>query len=414
MSLFGTIAGLGGTALGAFVGSLIYPGIGTAIGAMIGGSLGSIVGNTLFPDKIDINHPAPPKPHESRLQISTYGTPIPIVYGSSRLAGNIIYMSDVVETVDRSRHRQDGVRYYEMVKTYTSTFAIAFCEGPVEAIARIWVNGKIFCDWRDPDGPYYPAGSYGLGSGNLDTSIARSETFFSVYFGTETQSADPTLSGLLGAAETPTYRGICYIVFIDFPVGEFSGVPKIEIEIAPSIEVANTDLTITVANDNDNGWIWALGSVRHDSILVYNDSGGRLINEGYIRFAVNIPAGAHIASAVLYVHPTGGSSYPTSTLIRVETVDSAAQIASVADFDGRTWSTAYSTWTLASGPGYGPTVDISSLVQSIVDRSGWASGNYMQFKLSPLAGQATDKVLVLYDYSEAGSQPQLKITYGPW
>ena len=55
---------------------------------------------------------------------------------------------------------------------------------------------------------------------------------FRIYDGTEVQTADPTLVSILTDAETPTYRGICYIVFIDFPVGEFSGVPTIEVELS--------------------------------------------------------------------------------------------------------------------------------------------------------------------------------------
>jgi hypothetical protein len=208
------------------------------LGASVGGMAGGIAGNVFWPEKIDINHPLPPKPHENRVQVSTYGNSIPIVYESARVAGNIIYMSDVVETIERSRHRQDGVRYYEMVKTYTSTFAIAFSEGEVVGLSRIWVNGQIFADYRDPASPYYPSGDAGLAAANLSTSIARAAAFYSVYLGTEAQVADTALSALLTAAETPTYRGIFYIVFRDFPVGEFSGIPTIEVEI--DVPVAGT------------------------------------------------------------------------------------------------------------------------------------------------------------------------------
>ena len=238
MSLLGSLSSIGGMIIGGVIGSMIYPGAGTMAGIAIGGALGGIAGSVLFPDKVDINHPPPPAPHENRVQISTYGAPIPIQYGSGRLAGNIIYMQDVVETITRSRHRQDGVRYYEMVKTYTSTFAIAFCEGPVEGIARIWVNGKIFADYRNPTGEYYPAGSEELASSNLETSIARSLTYYRIHRGQDDQTADPSIAALIGAAETPAYRGLCYIVFIDFPVGEYSGVPTIEVEIGP-YEIGN-------------------------------------------------------------------------------------------------------------------------------------------------------------------------------
>jgi len=234
---FGQYSGGIGAIAGGIIGGIIgfYTPMGAYQGAMLGASLGGmaggIAGSVFWPEKVDITHPLPPKPHENRVQVSTYGASIPVVYESARVAGNIIYMSDVVEDIDRSRHRQDGVRYYEMEKTYTSTFAIAFSEGPVVGLARIWVNGKIFADYRDPAGPYYPTGSVALASANLSTTIARAATYFSVYLGTETQTADSALSALMTAAETPTYRGIFYIVFRDFPVGEFSRCVWNEVEI---------------------------------------------------------------------------------------------------------------------------------------------------------------------------------------
>ena len=236
---FGQYSGGVGAVVGGIIGGIIgtYTPIGTyggvTLGMSIGGAAGGVAGQVFWPERVDAQHPIPPKPVENRVQISTYGSPIPIQYDDGRMAGNIIYMSDVVEKIDRSRHRQDGVRYYEMVKTYTATFAIAFCENPnARALARIWVNGKVFVDYRDPDGPYYPTEGAGYAVGNLDTSIARAATYYAAYIGSEVQAADATLSGLLGTAETPGFRGTCYIVFIDFPVGDFSGIPAIEIELA--------------------------------------------------------------------------------------------------------------------------------------------------------------------------------------
>jgi hypothetical protein len=234
---FGQYSGGFGAVVGAIIGAVIgyevgSPYQGAMLGASLGGMAGGIAGQVFWPDKVDLTHPLPPKPHETRVQISTYGAPIPIQYEDGRMAGNIIYMSDVVETVERSKHRQDGVRYYEMVKTYTATFAIAFCEAVGREIARIWVNGKVFADYRDPTSPYYPVGDAGLSTANLETSIARSDVWFSLYPGSETQTYDPAIAAILTAAETPAYRGICYAVFRDFPVGEFSGVPTIEVELA--------------------------------------------------------------------------------------------------------------------------------------------------------------------------------------
>ena len=144
---------------------------GAMIGASIGGAIGGVAGQVFWPEKVSASFPPPPQPHENRQQISTYGAPIPIVYNSGRIAGNIIYMQDINQTVTRTSHRQDGVRYYEITNTYASTFAIAFCEGPVPWIARIWMNGKIFADYRDPSSPYFPSSSTGTASVNINTSI---------------------------------------------------------------------------------------------------------------------------------------------------------------------------------------------------------------------------------------------------
>jgi hypothetical protein len=237
---FGQYLGIVVGIVGAIVGGIIgfYSGgppgaaTGAAWGFSIGSMVGGISGQIFWPEKADINAPPPPQPHETRVQCSSWGMPIPIQYGSGRMAGNIIYMSDITETIERSKHRQDGVRYYEMTKTYTATFAIAFCEGPVAGVARLWMNGKVFADWRDPASPDYPQIYNGLtSSANIDTTIARSTVYFTLHLGEESQASDATLAALLTAAETPAYRGVFYIVFVDFPVGEKSGVPDIEVEV---------------------------------------------------------------------------------------------------------------------------------------------------------------------------------------
>ena len=235
----GYIGGVIGAVIGGVIGTYVFPGVGTGTGALWGFSIGSMVGGVagqvFWPEQAELNLPPPPQPHETRLQFSSWGAAIPIQYGSGRMAGNMIYMSDIVETIDRSRHRQDGVRYYEMVRTYTATFAIAFCEGPVEDISRIWVNNKVFADWRDPTSEYFPVGGFSLAFVNLATSIARGITYFSVYTGSEIQTADPAIAAILTDAETPAYKGTCYVVFKDFPIGEFSGVPNIEVEVGGTI-----------------------------------------------------------------------------------------------------------------------------------------------------------------------------------
>jgi hypothetical protein len=232
----GGILGIIGAIIGGVLGAAGGFGFGAPAGAMWGFSIGAMIGGIssqlFWPEKADINAPPPPQPHETRLQFSSWGMAIPIQYDSGRMAGNVIYMSDIKETIKRHKDRLNGVRYYEMTKTYTATFAIAFCE-PIENVGRIWINNKVFADYRNPLSPNYPVGDGDMAYANWQTTIARSAIYFSIHLGSETQAADASISALLTAAEVPAYRGVTYIVFKDFPVGEFSGVPTIEIESNP-------------------------------------------------------------------------------------------------------------------------------------------------------------------------------------
>jgi hypothetical protein len=410
------------TAVSVIVGAVVgfcYGGpFGAGYGAMFGMSFGGMIGgliqggvNVFWPERSDLNFSPPPQPHETRLQYSSWGMPIPIQYGSGRMAGNIIYMSDIVETIDRSRHRQDGVRYYEMVKTYTATFAIAFCE-EIEAILRIWVNNKVFVDYRDTSSPYYPTGDAALQVGNLSTSIARQTVYFTIYHGTETQTYNPAIAALLTAAETPAYRGTCYIVFIDFPIGEFSGVPNIEIETGPASEITFSEKTYSSGADADNGWVWNLnGALRTDWILVGRDAYG--YNKGYMRFInIDLANGITLSSADIHMHLTGGSSLPVDMDIYVELSDNAAALTSGADFLTRTWSTDKVNWYVPSGTDQ-TTPDISTLVELIVGRPGWVSGNAIQFLFVPTADSPDSHNFIVLDYPNV-DYPVFNARFGPY
>lgn len=405
----GGIGAIAGGIIGGVIGSIYgqtYPG--AMLGASIGGMAGGIAGQVFWPDKTDINHPPPPAPHENRLQVSTYGAPIPIVYESARLAGNIIYMSDVVEDVNRSKHRNEGVRYYEMVKTYTATFAIAFCEGPVSGISRIWVNEEVFADFRDPDGEYYPTGSTALAQANLATSVARAATWFSIYTGTETQTADPTLVGLLTAAETPSYRGICYIVFIDFPVGEFTGIPKIEVEIG---EPAAIEFSFTGGAEADDGWIWSIDGItlRTDNIVTGVDSFGT--NKAFVRVDnVALPNGATVSTANLIIKPTGSYGRDIALEIKVELADDPATIANGTDYNSRSWSSGVA-WTISDEASAETSSNIASLINQVLSRPGWVSGNAMVFTIVPAGSVTPTDYFSWYGYGAPMGSPTLYAAY---
>jgi hypothetical protein len=380
----GLITGVIGAIIGGVLGGIGTYGFGAPAGAAwgftIGSMIGGIAGQVFWPEKADINTPPPPQPHETRLQFSSWGMAIPIQYGDGRMAGNIIYMSDIKETIERSRHRQDGVRYYEMIRTYTATFAIAFCEGPVPGVARLWMNNKVFADWRDPTGEYYPVGDYALAVANVETTVARAAAYFSVYLGSESQSVDPTISTLLTAAEVPAYRGIFYIVFKDFPIGEFSGVPNIEVEVGDYTPVVFEMPSIT-----NGGWTFGINGYYNDNSFGVGMLPSRV--DGNTRFPnLFVPAGSTITSAKVtgFAYGPGITGRHIIGKLKVELVDDATDITSYADFYSRSWSTDFVEWDeVDSYPSY-PTFaaiespDFTPLLQKIIDRPGWVSGNSVQ------------------------------------
>ena len=268
--IWGVIGGLVGGTIGAIYGGPAGAATGWSIGYTVGNLEGTYILGTLFPDKPHIYFPPAVKPHENRFQTSTWGTAVPIQYGCGRMAGNVIYMGEIKETQLSESHRQDGVRYYVKTLLYTCTIAIAFAE-PIENIARIWMDRKVFADYRNPLSPLYPTGDNALAYVNWETSIARSAIYFSIHLGGESQTADASLAAILGAADTPAYRGVTYIVFPDFPIGEFQGLPTVEIEANP---------------------------VPHGNLLIYSSSNSRVsLMEGltgavasYLQFSSPWPA----------------------------------------------------------------------------------------------------------------------------
>lgn len=100
------------------------------------------------------------------VQTSGWGTAIPIVYGKTRLSGNVIWSSAVVGSA--------GAEHVSL--------ALGLCRGPVTGISRVWVNGDIVYDEVTP----LPASEPGS-----DLEALRAEFAFRFYNGDETQGVDP-------------------------------------------------------------------------------------------------------------------------------------------------------------------------------------------------------------------------------
>lgn len=197
------------SAAGALIGNFIAPGI----GAQIGWVAGSMLGSALFGGQSQKG----PRLSETRVQVSSYGAAIPIAYGGVRLAGNVIWSTDLVETSSEVGGKGGpSVTSY----AYSVSCAVAICEGPIGGIRRVWADAKLVYDAREDADAATQAAS------------ASFANYMTVHLGSETQMPDATIEAAEGAGTVEAYRGVAYVVFTDLPLGNYGNrIPNFSFEI---------------------------------------------------------------------------------------------------------------------------------------------------------------------------------------
>lgn len=239
------VLGVAGAAVGWFVGG--------PTGAAWGWQLGMAAGSAAFPT--DLGTISGPRLDDLTVQSSAIGAPIPLVYGTYALSGNLIWSSGIIETVSKKKQGgKGGPTQTTKTYTYKVNCAIGVCEGPISGIIRIWADAKLIFDAR-PQLDGESAGDFAARQAANAALLANME----VYLGDETQLADPTIESFEGAGNVAAYRGLAYVVFSEFQLGDYGNrIPNYRFEVASLGIVVDECTTITVA---DVGEIpaWTLG-----------------------------------------------------------------------------------------------------------------------------------------------------------
>lgn len=163
----------------------------------------------------------------------------------------------------------------------------------------------------------------------------------------------------------------------------------------------------------DNGTTINLTAVQED---LGNPGTSRKL--GFRFGSVTVPQGKTIFSAFIWFK-SGGGTYSTTTVnLRFvgDAEDNAAVFSTHADFAARPLTSATVDWssigtwaanTLYSSP------DLATIVQEIVNRGGWASGNALTiFANDNSSSVGAFRDCMMYD-SSAGVAAYLVITYAP-
>jgi hypothetical protein len=124
--------GVVGSALGSAIG----------IGASAGWLGGVLLGNLLFGGGKGQNIEGP-RIDDLSVQTSTYGAPIPLVYGTMRISGNVIWSTPLKETrtvKKSSGGKGGGKKSSQTTYSYSVSFAVGLCSAPWQPCG---VSGRI-------------------------------------------------------------------------------------------------------------------------------------------------------------------------------------------------------------------------------------------------------------------------------
>ncbi|PTQ62070.1 putative tail protein [Sphingomonas aurantiaca] len=188
--------------------TLVLTAVGSAVGGPVGGAIGALIGQAVDHTVFAPARREGPRLVELAVQTSSYGSQIPKLFGTMRVAGTVIWATDLIESraTSRSGKGQPSVSTY----SYAASFAVLLSARAVLGVGRIWAEGKLL---RGAAGDFKTA------------------TGFRLHLGGEDQAVDPLIASAEGAA-TPAYRGSAYAVFELLQLADFGNrIPSLTFEV---------------------------------------------------------------------------------------------------------------------------------------------------------------------------------------
>ncbi|WP_448658896.1 phage tail baseplate protein [Sphingomonas sp. CJ99] len=189
--------------------TLILTALGTAVGGPIGGAIGAVLGQMADRSVIGGPRREGPRLSDLKVQTSSYGTPIPRLFGRMRVAGTVIWATDLIERRSTTGGGKGGpsVTQYQ----YSASFAVLVSARRIQGIGRVWADGRLI---RGQAGDW------------------KVRTGFRLHTGDPDQAVDPLIASAIGIAEAPAWRGHAYLVFEELDLNEFGNrIPSLTVEV---------------------------------------------------------------------------------------------------------------------------------------------------------------------------------------
>lgn len=189
--------------------TLVFSALGTVVGGPLGGAIGALLGRQV--DSMIIGSPSREGPRLKELTATTssYGSVLARHFGRMRVAGTIIWATDLVE----HRNTQGGGKGRPSVTSYaySASFAVALASRPLLGVGRIWADGNLL---RGAAGDLKAGGTMRFYPGWAD------------------QTPDPLIAAAQAPLPCPAFRGIAYVVFEDLQLADFGNrIPALTFEV---------------------------------------------------------------------------------------------------------------------------------------------------------------------------------------
>lgn len=188
--------------------TLVLTAVGSALGP-VGRAVGALVGQSIDARLFGPKGREGPRLQDLKVQASSYGAAIPKLFGTLRVAGTVIWATDLIEHRDMKsggKGRPSTTSY-----SYTASFAVLLSARAIRSVGRIWADGNLI---RGAAGDW------------------KIETGYRLHPGDEDQPPDPFIASAEAGQGTPAYRGCAYAVFENMALGDFGNrIPSLTFEV---------------------------------------------------------------------------------------------------------------------------------------------------------------------------------------
>ncbi len=202
--------------------TLILGAVGTLVAGPVGGAIGALAGRQLDAQIIGNGSREGPRLKELAVTTSSYGAALPRHYGRMRVAGTIIWATELRESRETSGGGKGKPKTTQY--SYSMSFAVALASRPIAGIGRIWADGNLL---RGAAGDLKVGGTMRVHRGFGD------------------QLPDPVIASDRGMAQCPAFRDCAYVVFEDLQLGDFGNrIPALTFELLAGDTALDTAMMV--------------------------------------------------------------------------------------------------------------------------------------------------------------------------